>query len=141
MTAHYYRSYTTDFILEETLLAHVWLTNNIIAPFHEPGGSDCGRLNDIGIIRDFVGGNLLCINSAFGNAGKRHVQGIDVTASYEIPTERFGKFTFSGGWNHFLTWKTQPGVGAFNSFLGNYNNGTLPLAPGAIPWNKGFLRE
>ena len=29
---------------------------------------------------------------------------------------------------------------AFNSFLGNYNNGTLPLAPGAIPWNKGFLR-
>ena len=83
---------------------------------------------------------MLCINSGFGNAGKRHVQGIDVTASYEIPTERFGKFTFSGGWNHFFTWKSQPGVGAFNSFLGNYNNGTLPLAPGAIPWNKGFLR-
>ncbi len=28
----------------------------------------------------------------------------------------------------------------FNDFLGNYNNGTLPLAPGAIPWNKGFVR-
>ena len=21
----------------------------------------------------------------------------------------FGKFTFSGGWNHFFTWKAQPG--------------------------------
>jgi len=28
----------------------------------------------------------------------------------------------------------------FNDFLGNYNNGTLPLAPGAIPFNKGFVR-
>jgi iron complex outermembrane receptor protein len=75
-----------------------------------------------------------------GNAGKRHVQGLDVTAVYEIPTERFGKFTIVGGWNHFFTWKTQPGVGPFNNFLGNYNNGSLPLAPGAIPWNKAFLR-
>ena len=82
-----------------------------------------------------------CVDSAFGNAGKRLVQGLDVTAVYELPTERWGKFTFSGGWNHFFTWKAQPGHGqAFNSFLGNYNNGTLPLAPGAIPWNKGFLR-
>src|SRR5205814_5289250 len=68
------------------------------------------------------------------------VEGLDFTAGYELPTERFGKFTFSGGWNHFFSWKAQPGIGPFNSFLGNYNNGTLPLAPGAIPWNKGFLR-
>jgi hypothetical protein len=84
---------------------------------------------------------VFCINSQTGNAGKRHVQGVDVTAVYEIPTERWGKFTFSGGYNHFFTWKASPGAGQpFNNFLGNYNNGTLPLAPGAIPWNKGFLR-
>jgi len=60
---------------------------------------------------------------------------------YELPTEHWGKFTFSGGYNHFFTWKAQPGQGLpFNSFLGNYSNSTLPLAPGAIPWNKGFLR-
>ena len=82
-----------------------------------------------------------CIDSAFGNAGKRFVEGLDLTAVYELPTERWGKFTFSGGYNHFFSWKAQPGTGQpFNSFLGNYNNGTLPLAPGAIPWNKGFLR-
>jgi hypothetical protein len=66
---------------------------------------------------------------------------MDLTAVYEIPTERWGKFTFSGGWNHFFTWKSSPFQGAsFISFLGNYNNSTAPLAPGAIPWNKGFLR-
>jgi outer membrane receptor protein involved in Fe transport len=64
-----------------------------------------------------------------------------LTAVYELPTDHWGKFTFSGGYNHFFTWKAQPGQGQpFNSFLGNYNNSTLPLAPGAIPWNKGFLR-
>jgi iron complex outermembrane recepter protein len=139
MTADWYQFFTTDLILDGNLFAQVLLTNNVIAPFIDPSGGDCGRVNDIGIIRD-PDGNLLCINSHVGNAGKRHVQGIDVTANYEIPTERFGKFTFSGGWNHFFTWKTQPGAGVFNSFLGNYKNGTLPLAPGAIPWNKGFLR-
>jgi iron complex outermembrane receptor protein len=85
-------------------------------------------------------GGVDCIDSGFGNAGKRHVTGLDLTAVYEIPTERWGKFTFSGGYNHFFTWKAQPGSGAFISFLGNYNDGTLPLAPGAIPWNKGYLR-
>ena len=39
---------------------------------------------------------------------KRLVQGLDMTAVYEIPTERWGKFTFSGGYNHFFTWKAEP---------------------------------
>jgi iron complex outermembrane receptor protein len=140
MTVDVYQMFTTDLIIDPATFAQVLLTDNIIAPFHSPTGSDCGRLNDIGIIRD-LDGNLECVNSAFGNAGKRNVQGINITATYEIPIERFGKFTLSGGWNHFFTWKAQSGPGLpFNSFLGNYNNGTLPLAPGAIPWNKGFLR-
>src|SRR6266446_2061779 len=140
MTADWYQLFTTQVILGGNDFAQVLLTNNVVAPFNATNGDDCGRLNDIGVIRDDTGA-LLCVNSQVGNAGKRHVQGIDVLANYEIPTERFGKFTLSGGWNHFFTWKAQPGPGlAFNSFLGNYNNGTLPLAPGAIPWNKGFLR-
>jgi outer membrane receptor protein involved in Fe transport len=83
---------------------------------------------------------LVAIDSGFGNAGKRLVQGVEATAAYELPTERWGKFTFSGGYNHFFTWKAQPGTGPFRSFLGNYDNSTLPFVPGAIPWNKGFLR-
>ena len=75
------------------------------------------------------------------NAGKRLVQGMDVTAVYELPTERFGKFTFSGGWNHFFTWKAEPGDGAGASASWEITTTAhLPLAPGAIPWNKGFLR-
>ncbi len=138
VTADWYQLFTTDLILNGVDFAQVLVIRNTIAPINNFSG--CDDLTNIGLIRDPNDGTVFCINSPTGNAGKRHVQGLDVTATYEISTERFGKFTVSGGWNHFFTWKTQPGVGTFNSFLGNYNNGTLPLAPGAIPWNKGFLR-
>jgi iron complex outermembrane receptor protein len=139
MTMDWYQLYTTDLILSGNAFAQVLVTTNVVAPNHTL--LNCGDDNDIGIIRDPDDGTLFCINSQTGNAGKRNVQGLDVTATYEIPTERFGKFTLSGGWNHFFTWKAQPTAQPFNNFLGNYNNGTLPLAPGAIPWNKAFVRS
>jgi outer membrane receptor protein involved in Fe transport len=50
-------------------------------------------------------------------------------------------FTISSGYNYFFTWKAEPFVGAgATNFLGDYNNGTVPLAPGAIPYHKGYLR-
>ncbi len=140
MTMDWYQLFTTSLILDGNSFAQVLLTQGVGAPNNDIN-TGCGQVNNIGIIRDPDDGTLFCINSQTGNAGKRHVQGLDITATYEIPTERFGKFTLSGGYNHFFTWKAQPGVGAFTSFLGNYNNGTLPLAPGAIPWNKAFLRS
>lgn len=75
------------------------------------------------------------------NAGKRLVNGMDIIAAYQIPTTNWGTFTLSTGYNYFFTWKAEaaPGVGTTN-FLGDYNNGSLPLAPGAIPYHKGFLR-
>jgi outer membrane receptor protein involved in Fe transport len=143
MTADWYQIFTTDLIISPADFAQVLLSGNVPDPDGFGNGSGAidgpGGPGD-GVTRDPDTGNLIAVDADFGNAGKRHVQGLDVTAVYELPTERFGKFTFSGGWNHFFTWKAQPGVGAFNSFLGNYNNGTFPLAPGAIPWNKGFLR-
>lgn len=138
MTVDWYQLFTTDLILGGDQFAQVLLTNNVIAPINDFSG--CGVLTNIGVIRDPYDGELLCVNSHTGNAGKRLVQGVEMTASYYIPTERFGNFSFSGGWNHFFTWKAQPGYGPFTSFLGNYDNRTLPLLPGAIPWNKGYLR-
>ena len=139
MTADWYQLFTTDLILSGNNFAQVLVSNNVIAPNHDL--TNCGDDNDLGIIRDPSDGTLFCVNSHTGNAGKRNVQGLDVTATYEIPTERFGKFTFSGGWNHFFTWKAQPGAGAFANFLGNYKASSFPLSPGGIPWNKGFLRS
>jgi iron complex outermembrane receptor protein len=139
MTLDVYELFTTNLVLDADSFAQVLVTTGV----QDPDG--CGLVAGgggpgLGVTRD-AGGNLLCVDSGFGNAGKRHVRGLDLTAVYELPTERWGKFTFSGGYNHFFTWKAQPGAGTpFISFLGNYNNGTLPLAPGAIPWNKGFLR-
>jgi iron complex outermembrane recepter protein len=152
MTLDWYQLFTTDLILSGNDFAQVLLTNSapnfggardpaFLSPIQNLDLGACtGIANNIGVVVDPDDGSLICVNSQTGNAGKRNVQGMDMTATYEIPTERFGKFTFSGGWNHFFTWKAQPGVGAFTSFLGNYNNGTLPLAPGAIPWNKAFVR-
>jgi iron complex outermembrane receptor protein len=137
MTIDWYELFTTDLIVSGDDFAQVLLTTNVV----DPSGLCDGTSPNLGIVREnFAPFNLSCINSATGNAGKRNVEGVDATAVYEIPTERWGKFTFSGGYNHFFVWKAQPGTGPFNSFLGNYNNGTLPLAPGAIPWNKAFLR-
>ncbi|MEY2506930.1 MAG: iron complex outerrane recepter protein [Verrucomicrobiota bacterium] len=138
MTFDVYQLFTTNLVLDADSFAQVLLSTGVADP------DGCGLVAGgggpgLGVTRNAAGG-VECIDSGFGNAGKRHVTGMDLTAVYELPTERWGKFTFSGGYNHFFTWKAQPGSGAFISFLGNYNNGTLPLAPGAIPWNKGFLR-
>jgi outer membrane receptor protein involved in Fe transport len=152
MTADWYQLFTKDLVLSGANFAQLALTqngqsNNTV--FVDPDGCGGGAGTPIapggpgvGVTRDPARNNIVtCIDSVNANAGKRLVQGVDVTAVYELPTERFGKFTFSGGWNHFFTWKAEPveGNGTF-SFLGNYNNGTIPLAPGGIPWNKAFLR-
>ncbi|MFN2623770.1 MAG: TonB-dependent receptor domain-containing protein [Chthoniobacterales bacterium] len=147
MTLDVYQLFTTALVLSAASSAQVELTqngqsNNTV--FVDPDNCGLGLAGlggpALGVTR-FADGTVDCIDALSANGGKRHVTGLDLTAVYELPTERWGKFTFSGGYNHFFTWKAQPGQGqAFNSFLGNYNNGTLPLAPGAIPWNKGFLR-
>jgi iron complex outermembrane receptor protein len=146
MTLDVYQLFTTNLVLDADSFAQVLLTTGVVDGDGCGLGVNAGSGPGLGITRapnepDGRPGQVQCIDSGFGNAGKRFVEGMDLTAVYELPTERWGKFTFSGGWNHFFSWKAQPGVGSpTTSFLGNYNNGTLPLAPGAIPWNKGFLR-
>jgi outer membrane receptor protein involved in Fe transport len=145
MTVDLYQLYTTNLILDPRTFAQVLLDENILAPRQVDltGAPFCDAsidpVTNIGVVRD-ANGIAQCVYSPFGNAGKRLVQGLEVSVTYEIPTERWGKFTFSGGWNHFFTWKAQPGTGPFRSFLGNYDNQTMPFVPGAIPWNKGFIR-
>jgi len=143
VTADWYQIYTTNQIVAGNDFAQVLLTQNVIDP--DGFGNGSGTIDGpggtgLGITRDSRGG-LLAIDSVPGNAGVRFVQGLDVQANYELPTTNFGKFTFTLGYNHFFTWKASPGPGAaFNNFLGNYINSTLPLPPGAIPFNKGFVR-
>lgn len=143
MTMDWYQIFTTDLILSPADNAQVLLSTGVEDP--DGFGNGSGTIDGPGGPGDgitrFDNGSLQAVDADFGNAGKRLVQGLDVTAVYEIPTERWGKFTISGGWNHFFTWKAQadPAAG-YHNFLGDYNNGTFPLAPGAIPFNKAFLR-
>jgi iron complex outermembrane receptor protein len=144
ITLDVYQLFTSNVILAPDSFAQVLVSTGVVDPDGCGLGINPGSGPGLGITREFPEdprSGVLCIDSGFGNAGKRFVEGLDLTATYEIPTERWGKFTFSGGWNHFFSWKAQPGIGSpTTSFLGTYNNDTLPFAPGAIPWNKGFLR-
>lgn len=126
-----YQVFTRDLILEGFSYAQIILTAN--------GNSGGTAFSDL-IIRDPDTQVPILITANTQNAAKRLVNGLDITATYELPTQSLGKFTWSLGYNHFFTWKAEPiaGVGT-TSFLGN-SNGSLPLAPGTIPWNKGFLR-
>ena len=142
MTMDWYQLFTTDLILSPANFAQVLLSTKVLDPdgFGNGSGTIDGPGGPADGITRFDNGTLNAIDADFGNAGKRLVQGLDVTAVYEIPTERWGKFTFSGGWNHFFTWKAQavPAAG-YHNFLGDFNT-AVPLAPGAIPVNKAFLR-
>jgi iron complex outermembrane receptor protein len=150
MTMDWYQVYTKDLILNAADFAQLALTINgqsggtaLVDPDGCGGGSGAAVAPGgaaTGVTRN-PDGTLDCIDSLNSNAAKRLVQGLDITATYEIPTERWGKFTFSGGYNHFFTWKAEPVTGAgSHNFLGTFNNSTIPLAPGGIPWNKGFIR-
>jgi outer membrane receptor protein involved in Fe transport len=140
MTVDVYQLFTTSLILSAAESAQIMLTANGLSAIANNG---VPTLFTTEVVRD-AAGNLQAVNDAHtNNSGKRLVEGMDVTTVYEIPTERFGKFTLSGGWNHFFIWKAEgnPALApGFTNFLGNYNNGTQPLAPGAIPVNKAFLR-
>jgi iron complex outermembrane receptor protein len=143
MTMDWYQLFTTNLFLPSASAAQILLGINQLDP--DGFGNGSGTIDGPGgpadgVTRDPEDGSLVAIDADSSNAGKRFVQGLDVTAVYEIPTERWGKFTFSGGWNHFFTWKAEPfpGVG-FHDFLGDFS-ATYPLAPGGIPHNKAFLR-
>jgi iron complex outermembrane recepter protein len=131
-TLDLYQLFTRNVILPSADFAQLVLTANGLS-----GGTAFSNL----VIREPGTNRPIQIIANTANAGKRLVNGMDVTAAYQLPWTTFGTFTFSLGYNYFFTWKAEPvsGLGSAN-FLGNYNNGTLPLAPGAIPRHKGFLR-
>ncbi|MCA1659800.1 MAG: TonB-dependent receptor, partial [Verrucomicrobiaceae bacterium] len=131
MTVDFYQLYTTGLIISSAEFAQLVLTAN--------GNSGGTAFADL--VEREEGTNIpLVVRGVTSNAGKRLVTGVDTTASYEVPTQTFGKFTFSLGYNYFFTWKAEPVAGlGTTSFLGNYTR-SIPLAPGAIPYHKGFLR-
>jgi iron complex outermembrane receptor protein len=131
MTLDFYQIVTDGLILGSGEFGQLVLTAN--------GRS--GGIAFADLVEREEGTNIpLVVHGVTSNAGKRLVNGMDITATYELPTQSFGKFTWSLGYNYFFTWKAEPiaGLGT-TSFLGNFT-GTVPLAPGAVPYHKGFLR-
>ena len=77
MTLDWYQLYTTNLILSGNDFAQVLLTTNQFAPDSNSRQMTlpmaCGLDDNIGIVRDPNDGELYCVNSQTGNAGKRHV--------------------------------------------------------------------
>jgi hypothetical protein len=155
MTVDWYQVYTKNLIVSAAETAQLLLTRNSLSLLAggpaldvDVDGPGLGIFPSnftgivggpgLGITRG-ANGIVQEIDSATTNAGKRFVQGMDITAAYQLPTTAFGTFTLSTGYNYFFTWKAEavPGAGT-HSFLGDYNNGTIPLAPGALPYHKGL---
>jgi iron complex outermembrane recepter protein len=139
-TVDFYQLFTRNVILPSADFAQLILTQNGNAiasgtPINQAPFADLIDREEGAVPRPVQ------IRANTANAGKRLVNGMDVTAAYQLPWTNFGTFTISMGYNYFFTWKAEPveGAGSAN-FTGDYNNGTLPLAPGAIPRHKGFLR-
>ena len=143
LTADLYQLYSKNVILDAAGFAQIMLTANGVSGLRN-GNVPTVFVSDgvsQGVFRDPFGNVDSILQATTANSGRRFVEGIDITATYEFPTEKFGTFTFTGGWNHFFAYKAEgiPGTGTTN-FLGNYINSTIPLAPGGVPFNKGFLR-
>jgi outer membrane receptor protein involved in Fe transport len=143
MTVDLYQMYTTNVILSAAFEAQVLVSQGVV----DPDGPGLGFFPVNGVfggpglgVTRLSSGRISAIDSKAFNAGKRLVNGMDANAVYQLPTENFGSFTWTLGYNYFFTWKAEAGAGSgTHSFLGDYNS-TLPLAPGAIPYHKGFLR-
>ena len=140
-TVDLYQVYTTDVILDPNSFAQIAITTNGNA-----GGGPNAPFADIVQRGDGPRGpqtgEIIGVDAPTQNASKRLVTGMDITASYQIPTQNWGTFTISSGYNYFFIWKAEPFTGAGSTnFLGDYNNGSVPLAPGAIPYHKGMRGE
>jgi outer membrane receptor protein involved in Fe transport len=150
ISVDFYQSFTNSLILSPAQQAQVLLTQSLnpdgTGKNTDPDGPGLGSpsLGGGGPLQGVTrnsDGTVSAIDSGYTNAGKRLVNGMDANAVYQLPTTNWGTFTWTLGYNYFFTWKASaaPGID-LHSFLGDYNNGTLPLAPGAIPYHKGFLR-
>ena len=110
MTVDVYQMFTSNVILSAADFAQIMLTANGLSGLAN-GGVPTVFVSLVLVQGPFSVTRRVTRNRFSGattsNAAKRLVEGLDVTAAYEIPTERFGKFTFSGGWNHFFIWKAE----------------------------------
>ncbi len=112
-------------------------TPGVANAFNDPGAAFASAIR-----RDPADGTIQSVDERSINAAKRLVEGIDVTAYYELDTmdmfkKDLGKFNFTLAYNHFLRFKAQTLAGQpYDDFNGNFNDSGL--TPGSIPFNKGL---
>ena len=140
LTADYYQLFTTGLIIDPASFAQVFVTKTwliltasvkVVRPRTWWPGAGYDR-DATGQISRLTPRQAMPVGAT--------CKGLDLTAIYQIQTANLGTFTVSGGLNHFFTYKIEPQPGSgYANFLGNFTS-SLPLTPGAVPFNKAFLR-
>jgi iron complex outermembrane receptor protein len=91
------------------------------------------------VIRDASGALQQVLDFPF-NSARKSVEGIDLTAVYEFPTDNFGRFTIMAAYNHLLRFNLQLiETEGFSNALGRFYSDS-PFIPGSLPYNKGYLQ-
>lgn len=89
------------------------------------------------IARD-VKGVLQSVSELPLNAARVGVEGIDVSAFYELDLKDYGKLNFTLGFNHLLRYNASVSpTSGFTNFTGDFS--ANPLTPGSLPNNKGIV--
>lgn len=90
------------------------------------------------IVRDPVSGLINSVLETPLNAARVGIEGIDVSAFYEIDLKNYGKVNLNLGYNHLLRYNAAVSpTSGFENFTGNFS--TDPLTPGSLPVNKGLF--
>ena len=92
------------------------------------------------VIRDASGALQTVLDFPF-NSARKAVEGIEITAIYQIPSDNFGKFTLTADYNHLFRFNTQIiAESGFTNYLGRFQSATSPISPGSLPYNKGYVQ-
>ncbi len=86
-------------------------------------------------------GTFNTVNTISLNVASRDVEGLDLGLIYQTPQFNWGQLTLTTDWNYTLKYQVITAQGQEpTKFLGNFvDPGTGGLAPGSIPYWKGFV--
>lgn len=141
ITIDYYELNQKNVIIPGSSAAQFYVSQNFAGGGARVNGDGSVTVDPTAPFANFVTreagtGTLLSVAEVPFNAARRSVQGIDITAFYELPTQSFGKFNFTLNFNHFVRYNVQVADGlGFTDFTGTFSSAVL--TPGSIPYNKG----
>ncbi len=134
VTADYYQLNQSNVIISGSDSAQFRVNQNFFGG--GPGNPNAPFAADI--VRDPASGLINSVLETPLNAARVGVEGLDISAFYEIDLKTYGKINLNLGYNHLFRYNAAVSpTSGFENFTGNFS--TDPLTPGSLPVNKGLF--